>query len=63
MARTPRKSLEMEVREHISDIMFDPASEPDPDCDLCLEATRIGLWQEWGSDDPVREGPPWPWLT
>lgn len=45
-----------EAREHVSDIMFDPQSSPDPDCDVCKIAVGLGFWREFGVDDPFGLG-------
>lgn len=44
-----------EIREHVSDIMFEPQESPDPNCELCLAAVKLGLWREYGVDEPFSD--------
>jgi hypothetical protein len=40
------------MREHVSEIMFDPSSSPEHDCTLCQQAVVAGIWREYGVEDP-----------
>ena len=44
------------VEDHVAEIMFDSQSRPDPDCELCKEASRRRIWQDaYGEDDPLED--------
>lgn len=40
------------VRDHVTDILFDPNDMPDKDCMLCRQGVAQGVWAEFGYPDP-----------
>lgn len=44
-----------QVREHVTDILFDSAGRVDADCTLCKKGVDLGIWAEFGYPDPFTE--------
>lgn len=44
-----------QVREHVTDILFDSQGSVDANCTLCQKGVELGIWAEFGYPDPFSE--------
>lgn len=44
-----------QVREHVTDILFDSQGSVDANCALCKKGVDLGIWAEFGYPDPFTE--------